>query len=119
MATTNRDEKMKEITDRLQAGLEELFNSEKYAEYLRVMSQFHHYSFNNTLLIAMQKPDATLVANVIKIKAMTEGGKARRNEHIGDGVLVFLKNGMAKRQTTVCQKNTIQTKKIMLLCKGS
>ena len=62
MTTTNRDEKMKEITDRLQAGLEELFNSEKYAEYLRVMSQFHHYSFNNTLLIAMQKPDATLVA---------------------------------------------------------
>lgn len=62
MANTNRDEKMKEITDRLQAGLEELFNSEKYAEYLRVMSQFHHYSFNNTLLIAMQKPDATLVA---------------------------------------------------------
>lgn len=62
MATTNRDEKMKEITDRLQAGLDELFNSEKYAEYLRVMSQFHHYSFNNTLLIAMQKPDATLVA---------------------------------------------------------
>ena len=53
---------MKEITDRLQAGLEELFNSEKYTEYLRVMSQFHHYSFNNTLLIAMQKPDATLVA---------------------------------------------------------
>lgn len=58
----NRDERMKEITDRLQAGLEELFQSEKYAEYLRVMSQFHHYSFNNTLLIAMQKPDATLVA---------------------------------------------------------
>ena len=57
-----RDERMKEITDRLQAGLEALFNSEKYTEYLRVMSQFHHYSFNNTLLIAMQKPDATLVA---------------------------------------------------------
>ena len=43
-----RDERMKEITDRLQAGLEELFSSEKYTEYLRVMSQFHHYSFNNT-----------------------------------------------------------------------
>lgn len=57
-----RDERMKEITDRLQAGLEELFQSEKYAEYLRVMSQFHHYSFNNTLLIALQRPDATLVA---------------------------------------------------------
>ncbi len=62
MTIISRDEKMKEITDRLQAGLEELFNSEKYAKYLRVMSQFHHYSFNNTLLIAMQKPDATLVA---------------------------------------------------------
>ena len=57
-----RDERMKEITDRLQAGLEELFSSEKYTEYLRVMSQFHHYSFNNTLLIALQRPDATLVA---------------------------------------------------------
>ena len=51
-----RDERMKEITDRLQAGLEELFSSEKYTEYLRVMSQFHHYSFNNTLLIALQRP---------------------------------------------------------------
>ena len=57
-----RVDRMKEITDRLEAGLAELFNSEKYMEYLRVMSQFHRYSFNNTLLIAMQKPDATLVA---------------------------------------------------------
>lgn len=64
-----RDERMKEITDRLQAGLEELFNSEKYTEYLRVMSQFHHYSFNNTLLIALQKPDATLVAGYYVDKA--------------------------------------------------
>ena len=57
-----RTDRMKEITDKLEAGLAELFNSEKYKEYLRVMSQFHHYSFNNTLLIAMQRPDATLVA---------------------------------------------------------
>lgn len=59
---TKREERMKEITDRLQEGLQELFQSERYAEYLRVMSQFHKYSFNNTLLIAMQKPDATQVA---------------------------------------------------------
>ena len=59
---SKREDRMKEITDRLQAGLEELFQSEKYAQYLKVMSQFHHYSINNTLLIAMQKPDATLVA---------------------------------------------------------
>lgn len=59
---TKREERMKEITDRLQDGLRELFQSERYAEYLRVMSQFHRYSFNNTLLIAMQRPDATRVA---------------------------------------------------------
>ena len=55
-------EKLKEITDRLEQGITELFNSERYKEYLRVMSKFHNYSFNNTLLIAMQKPDASLIA---------------------------------------------------------
>ena len=54
--------KLKEITDRLEQGITELFESERYKEYLRVMSKFHNYSFNNTLLIAMQKPDASLVA---------------------------------------------------------
>ena len=55
-------EKLKEITDRLEQGIKELFDSERYKEYLRVMSKFHNYSFNNTLLIAMQKPDASLIA---------------------------------------------------------
>ena len=55
-------DKLKEITDRLEQGIKELFDSERYKEYLRVMSKFHNYSFNNTLLIAMQKPDASLVA---------------------------------------------------------
>ena len=55
-------EKLKEITDHLEQGITELFESERYKEYLRVMSKFHNYSFNNTLLIAMQKPDASLVA---------------------------------------------------------
>ena len=55
-------EKLKEITDRLEQGITELFDSERYKEYLRVMSKFHNYSFNNTLLIAMQKPDSSLVA---------------------------------------------------------
>lgn len=57
-----REEQMKEITERLEQGVQELFTSEKYTEYLKTMSQFHNYSFNNTLLIAMQKPEATLVA---------------------------------------------------------
>ena len=55
-------QKVKEITDRLEEGLKELFESEKYKSYLSTMSKFHNYSFNNTLLIAMQKPEATLVA---------------------------------------------------------
>lgn len=57
-----REEQLKEITERLEQGVQELFTSERYAEYLRTMSQFHSYSFNNTFLIAMQRPDATHVA---------------------------------------------------------
>ncbi len=45
---------MKEITDRLETGIQELFESERYKAYLTTMSKFHSYSFNNTLLIAMQ-----------------------------------------------------------------
>ena len=55
-------EKLKEITDRLEQGISELFESDRYKEYLSVMSKFHNYSFNNTVLIAMQKPDASLIA---------------------------------------------------------
>lgn len=58
-----RAEAVKEITEKLEHGLEELFDSEKFKEYLDTMSKFYRYSFNNSLLIAMQKPDATLVAS--------------------------------------------------------
>lgn len=57
-----REEQIKEIMERLEQGVQELFTSEKYTEYLKTMSRFHNYSFNNTLLIAAQKPGATLVA---------------------------------------------------------
>ena len=50
----NSAERMKEITDRLETGIHELFESERYKAYLTTMSKFHSYSFNNTLLIAMQ-----------------------------------------------------------------
>lgn len=53
---------VKEITDKLEQGLKDLFDSDKFKTYLNTMSKFHNYSFNNTLLIAMQRPDATLVA---------------------------------------------------------
>ena len=55
-------QKVQELTDKLERGLTELFNSDSYKNYLSTMSKFHNYSFNNTLLIAMQKPEATLVA---------------------------------------------------------
>ena len=58
----NNAERMKEITDKLEAGIQALFESERYKNYLTAMSKFHNYSFNNTMLIAMQKPDATFVA---------------------------------------------------------
>ena len=62
MAEKTKNDAVKEITDKLEQGLKELFDSEKFKAYLNTMSKFHNYSFNNTLLIAMQKPDATLVA---------------------------------------------------------
>ena len=60
--STTEKQKVKEITDKLEEGLKELFESEKYRNYLSTMSKFHNYSFNNTLLIALQRPDASLVA---------------------------------------------------------
>lgn len=62
MTKDDKKTKMQEITERLEEGVKELFESERYKEYLNVMSKFHNYSFNNTVLIARQKPDATLVA---------------------------------------------------------
>jgi len=59
---TETKERLKEITDKLEQGIKDLFDGEKFKEYLDSMSKFHNYSFNNTLLIAMQKPDASLVA---------------------------------------------------------
>ena len=63
MADNNTEkQRVQELTDKLEQGLQDLFNSDSYRNYLSTMSKFHNYSFNNTLLIAMQKPDATLVA---------------------------------------------------------
>ena len=53
---------VKELTDKLEQGIQALFESKKYRDYLNTMSKFHNYSFNNVLLIAMQRPDASLIA---------------------------------------------------------
>lgn len=59
---TSSQDKTKEITDKLEKGIMELFEGDKFKEYLNTMSKFHNYSLNNTMLIALQKPDASLVA---------------------------------------------------------
>jgi len=61
-AYDSKDKALDEITAKLEAGIKEIFTSGKYADYLKVMSRFHRYSLNNTLLIAMQNPEASLVA---------------------------------------------------------
>ena len=61
----DRKQQMKEITERLEQGVKDIFTSEMYTTYLRTMAKFHNYSFNNTLLIAMQRPDATMVAGYL------------------------------------------------------
>ena len=62
MAESKSAQQVREITEKLEQGIKELFESERFKEYLRTMSKFYHYSFSNTLLIAMQKPEATYVA---------------------------------------------------------
>lgn len=62
LTATKPGEKLKEITDKLEQGIQDLFESDRFKNYLNVMSKFHNYSFSNTILIAMQKPDATFVA---------------------------------------------------------
>ena len=75
----NSAERIKEITDKLETGLKNLFDSDQYRNYLNTMAKFHNYSFNNTLLIAMQKPDASLVAGFHKWKNEL-GRKVKKGE---------------------------------------
>ena len=84
MAENNTEkQRVQELTDKLEQGLQDLFNSDSYRNYLSTMSKFHNYSFNNTLLIAMQKPDATLVTGYKAWQKnferhVNKGGKAIR-----------------------------------------
>ena len=76
---TNK-ERLQEITSQIEAGIQELFASDKYKAYLQTMSRFHRYSFNNTMLIYLQMPNATLVAGYNKWKNSFERN-VKRGEH--------------------------------------
>ena len=79
-ASSNSDEKLKEVTDRLEQGISELFDSERYTDYLRVMSKFPQYSLRNTVLIAMQAPDASYVMGFDAWKDPAIGRHVKANE---------------------------------------
>ena len=89
-----QQEKIKEITERLEKGIEDLFESENYKNYLATMSKFTSYSLNNTLLIAMQKADATTVAGYTTWKSL--GRQVKKGEkaiHILAPILYKKKDG--------------------------
>lgn len=82
---SKRQQKMKEIQQKLEEGVENIYSSGKYAEYLSTMSKFHHYSINNCILIASQKPDASLVAGYEKWKK-----EFHRHVNRGEkGIMIF------------------------------
>lgn len=77
MPQNTQYDRVKEITDQLEDGIAQLFESDQYMQWLTTMSRFHDYSLNNTILIAMQKPDATLVAGYTAWQSSSEDRSIR------------------------------------------
>ena len=108
---SNKD-RLREITEGIEQGIKELFDSEKYRQYLSVMSRFHRYSMNNTMLIYMQRPDATLVAGYNKWRDQFER-HVKRGEH---GITIIAPTPSRKRIEE--QKLDPDTKAPMLDAEG-
>ena len=114
----DRKQQMKEITERLEQGVKDIFTSEMYTTYLRTMAKFHNYSFNNTLLIAMQRPDATLVAGFNAWKKKFNGFLAPKAE----GSYLILNEGgyQIEGQTdtwkVIDEKNVQEQRFVQLVC---
>lgn len=83
--TNTAAERVKELTDKLEAGVKEVFESEQYKNYLNAMSKFHSYSFGNVMLILMQCPNASLVAGFHKWKK-DFGRTVKKGEH---GIMIL------------------------------
>lgn len=94
--------RLKEITDRLEQGIQDMFNSERYMAYLKTMSKFYNYSFSNTLLIALQRPDATLIAGY---NAWQDNFK--RNVRRGERGLKILAPCPIKRQVEMAKIDSV------------
>ena len=105
-------ERLREITAGIEQGIQNLFQSERYAQYLRTMSHFHHYSLNNTMLIYLQKPDATLVAGYDKWKNQFE-----RHVNRGEkGIKILAPVPYTVKQTR--EKRDPQTRAVLLDASG-
>ena len=103
----NPEDNLNELTDKLEAGIKEVFSSQKYKDYLKVMSRFHGYSYNNTMLILLQKPDARLLAGYKTWQGMERNVK--KGEH-GISILAPSK----KRFTKYMDKIDKDTRKPVL-----
>ena len=111
-ARQSPQERLKEITTGIEQGIKSLFNSDKYAAYLRTMSHFHRYSVNNTMLIYMQKPDATLVAGFNKWKDQFD-----RHVNRGEkGIKIIAPVMVATKKTR--EKRDPQTNAVLLDSQG-
>lgn len=78
------NEKVKELSEKLNKGLDELRSSDRYKDYLKAQSRFHHYSFNNVILILMQRPTATKVAGISVWNKLNR--RVKKGEH---GLMIF------------------------------
>ena len=102
----SRQEQIREITDRLEEGVKEVFESDKYREMLRCMSKFHHYSLNNCLLIAMQYSSASLVAGYRTWQ--TEFDRQVRKGEKGIRILAPCKYKIEKEKTDGAEKEIVE-----------
>lgn len=102
------DAKLKEITDSIEQGIKDLFESDRYKQYLGTMSRFHQYSLNNTMLIFMQKPDATLVASFLKWR-----DQFGRNVKRGEKGIKIIAPMTSKRRVEVKKLDPVTHKPIL------
>ncbi len=102
MEKKNREEKMSEIQQKLEAGVRDIFESDRYKEYIQTMSKFPHYSINNCILIACQKPDATYVCG---FKKWQEFGRAVNKGSHGIMIIAPIKVKASGKEQVMDEKN--------------
>ena len=96
---STKEDPIKAATKRLEQGINDFMSSDKFREYLKVMSRFHTYSYRNSLLIAMQKPDATLLAGYSTWK-----NKFERYPKAGSGIKIFAPSHSKKQEYKTREK---------------